>query len=41
VKKGKGAVLEEEVDLIEELFPAGLDMKQAFVLNSILDRPYK
>ncbi len=40
-KKGKETELEDQVDLMEELFPAGLDMRQAFVLNTILERPYK
>lgn len=41
VRRGVKIEEEEEVNLMDDLFPAGLDMRQAFVLNAVLERPYK
>lgn len=41
VRKGERIELEDDESLMENLFPSGLDMKQAFVLNAVLERPYK
>lgn len=41
VRKGLKVEADEEVSLMDDLFPAGLDMRQAFVLNAVLERPYK
>jgi hypothetical protein len=41
VRKGERIELEDDESLMENLFPSGLDMRQAFVLNAVLERPYK